>query len=259
MVIKIHKVILPLLLLSLLSFTASASDLPKQITIAMRNGDHLPYLHESENGQKDGLYVDIVKEAAKKIGILVTFKTYPWKRCLLLSKRGRTDAVIGVLKNKNLQEYMYFVDEPLAFEETTLFTYKGSDVKFNGNLTEINQYKVGIIRGATFYDEWEKNKSKFIKIEEVNQLESLIRILAAKRVDLIIGNKFIIQYNAKKLDISNEVISVYPILALNSGHLAFSMIKGESHKKLAEAFNKAIVKIKKSDMYMNILNKYVDF
>ena len=254
----IQKVILSCLVLLLLSFTASASDFPEQITVAMRDGENLPYQNQIIEGQKKGIYVDIAEAAAKKIGVTIIFKAYPWKRCLVMVERGTVDGVLGVLKNKKLRESIYFVEEPLAFEETTLFTYKGSNVRFNGNLKDINQYRVGIIRGATFYEEWENNKKKIIKIEEVNQIYSLIKTLSAKRIDLIIGNKFIIQYKLKQLNLNNDVIVVDPSLALNSGHLAFTRGRGESHKALAKAFNKAIEEIKKTDMYMNILNKYDD-
>lgn len=246
-------------MLLLFSFTASASDLPKQITITMRDGDYLPYQNASEKGRNKGLYVEVVEEAAKKIGISITIEAYPWKRCLIMMEREQADGIIGVLKNKSLHKSVNFVDEPLAFEEITLATYTGSDIKFDGKLDEIYKYKIGIIRGTTFYDEWEKKKENFISLEETNRLEYLLKKLSAKRVDLIIGNKFIIQYNIKKFNLNNKVKIIDPSLSLNSGHLAFSKKKGKSHKALAEAFNKAIKEIKKSDIYINILNKYVDF
>ena len=256
---RIYKLILSSFILLSLSLTASALDIPKQIKITMREGDHLPYQNKSEKGQKTGLYVEVVEEAARKTGISITIEAYPWKRCLVMMERGEADAIIGVFRNKNLRKSLYFVEEPLAFEETTLLTYMGSNIKFTGELEEIYKYRLGIIRGTTFNYEWEKKKDNFIRLDKSNKLEYLLKKLSARRVDLIVGNKFIMQYNLKKLNLSNNVIVVYPSLALNSGHLAFSRIKGESHKALAEAFNEAIEEIKKSELYMNIINKYVDF
>ncbi len=256
---RIQEALLSSLIFLLLSIPAVASDLPKQISITMTEEGNLPYQHGPYKGKKIGLYVEIVKEAAKKIGISITFKPYPWKRCLVMMETGRSDAIIGVLKNQTLQNYLYFVEEPLAYEETTMFTYRGSNITFDGNLNDIYKYKVGLIRGATFHDEWEKKKGNFIRLEESNKMESLIKKLSHKRIDLIIGNKFIIQHNLKKLNLNNEIILIDARFKLNSGHLAFSKIKGESHKALAEAFNNAIKEIKESDIYMEIVNKYIDY
>ena len=181
----------------------------------------------------EGIYVELVKKAANRAGIEVSIIAHPWKRCIRMAQAGVVDAIIGPFQNQKNMEYLFFVEEPLAFEETALFTYKGSKVSFRGNLADVFHCTLGKVRGATFYDEWETVENRFKIVEESSTVPILLKKLSRKRLDLVIGNKLVIQYNLKKLGMRDVIVDLDPSLELHSGHLAFSSAKGESHRILA--------------------------
>ncbi len=243
-----------LLFASLFCVAQTGLSLPKEITVVKGVDEYAPYEIKLNNGKYGGIYMDTIKAVAKKIGVKLNFKEYPWARCQKMIKKGEADAIMTPFKNSERLTYMYYANEPLAYENMNLFTYKGSGIKYDGNLKSLKKYKIGVARGYSYGPEWDK--IKFPKKSISNSQKSLIKKLAAKRIQLTLGTKYILQYIAKKENLSGKIIALEPPLSKDGGYIAFSKKKGSTHKELAEAFAKAIKEVKATPQYKEILKKY---
>ena len=227
---------------------------PTEITVVKGANDYAPYEIKSGEGKYSGIYIETVLEVAKKIGVTLNIVEKPWARCQKMMEEGAADAILTPFKTPEREGYMYFADEPIAYEETVLFTYTGSGVVYSGDLESLKNYKIGTARGYAYGDAWDK--IDFPNKQVVDKQNSLIKMLSAKRIDVTLGTRYILQYLAKKEGVSDQIKALEPPLSKDGGYIAFSKAKGESHKELADAFAKAIKEVKASEKYKYILNKY---
>ena len=241
-------------ILSTLLVATSLSANPKKLHIVNSTNEYAPYRIKHPNGTFSGIYHDMIKAVAKKLKIKIKVGHYPWKRCLKMIKNGKADAIIAPFKTPERENFMYFAKEPLAYEENTLFTYKGSNIKFDGDLEKINSLKVGAALGLSYGAEWDN--MIFPKKEILRHQIDIVKLLARKKLDIIIGSKLVNIHIAQKLNVADKIIPLKPSLSKSGGHIAFTKKKGEAYKKLAQTFSKEIKKFKNTKKYKKILAKY---
>lgn len=75
---------------------------------------------------------------------------------------------------------------------------KGEPDRFNGNLKSLKGSRIGVVRGYQNTPEFDAmmDNNEFIIINAVDDLQ-LVKLLAAKRVDLIIGDPAVLLYSVK--------------------------------------------------------------
>lgn len=249
------KYYLVIIIFSVIAFSNFSVAFPNSITIVKGGNEYAPYDINLGNGKFTGIYVDVVYQVAEQLDIKVNFEVYPWARCFIMMKKGMADAFIAPYINNERSEYMYFSKEPLAYEENVLMTYKGSQVQFSGDVSALINLEVAALIGASYGEKWDS--VNFSNKHLLPSLESLVMKLAKKRVEVIIGTRYVIQHIANKNSITNDIVALDPPLSVNGGYIAFSKAKGLSHKALSDAFSKALVSLKKTAKYQAILKKYL--
>ncbi|AYM88750.1 substrate-binding periplasmic protein [Pseudoalteromonas agarivorans] len=95
---------------------------------------------------------------------------------------------------------------------------KGEPDRFNGNLKSLKGSRIGVVRGYQNTPEFDAmmDNNEFIIIHAVDDLQ-LVKLLAAKRVDLIIGDPAVLLYSVK-----------YASLAENEKRALLSAVEPES-------------------------------
>lgn len=227
----------------------------QEITVVKGTNDYTPYEMHLGNHQYAGIYVDIVVEVFRKLGIKAKIKEFPWARCIKYMKEGKYEAIFAPFINPERETFMYFPDEPLAREETVLYTYKGSGITFSGNLEQLKKYKIAVLRGASYGEAWDK--IAFPKLQKVDTQNSLVEMLAKKRIQLIVGTRYVLQYTAKQNQVTHQITNLEPPLSIDGGYIAFSKAKGPAQKEMADAFSQELKKLKASTQYQAILEKYI--
>jgi polar amino acid transport system substrate-binding protein len=254
LIIKTHVIIG----LSLSLFIAAAyAGTQQEVEIVLRAEEYTPYKYFNRNTNEfQGIYVDIVREAGKNLGISVCFKEYPWKRCRHMMEQGKADGICGVFKTEDGIKFMVYADEPLAFEEIGVFFHHDRKIAFSGRLSDLFPYRVGITRGSSFGESWEQTKQKFNHLNENTKVEYLIKQLQNNRIDLITGNMLIIQSELVRLALSDQIQSSKYSIHYDAGYLAFSRAKRSGYENIAAAFAQEIKKLKNSGRYEEIIDLY---
>ena len=125
--------------------------IPKELLIVRGEDEYIPYEIKKANGEYEGIYIEVLKEVLKSQNIKFKIKDYPWGRALEMIKKGKADAITTPFKNKERESFLYFPNAPLAYEETVFFTYKGSSIKYNGDLKSLTKYGIGKINHKIFF------------------------------------------------------------------------------------------------------------
>lgn len=255
----------------LLFFSIPGAAFTSEITLAMRNGNFMPYQYFPDNQTPQGLYIDIVKEAGKQLDIEITIKKYSWKLCQKHVISVEVDGVIGAFKAPELLHALYFTEEPLAFEELAFFTLKTRKIEYNGDINTLCPFTIGLIDGYSLHQARKKHNIAFTKLDYHENSNYMIQKLLGNKIPFMVYNKMIFEYFSKinkgtiampgsKKAPLDQIVALHPSIGLNAGFLAFSKANNSDfNKQLAGDFSIAIKEIKKSDLFFEILDKHADF
>ena len=221
------------LVLALSIPTMSYAD-PNTITIG-RGGDYPPY-HWTQDGKAVGICPDIIRAAASALGINVVFKQFPWQRMLDFGKNGKVDAVMNLFKTPERESFLFFSQEPLAWEITSFYTRSDVKVPYEGNLHSLQSYNIGVVSGYSYGDLFDN--ADFLQKEPALNDDQLIQKVHGRRHKIAIGNIEITKVLANERNIKLNFLT--PYVAKNALYIAFTRKKGRAYDKLSKDFSKAI-------------------
>lgn len=224
------------------------------INIAKPAQTYPPY-HWQQGDEIVGLVPEVINEISTEIGnIKINYVIVPWKRMFEFAKTGKIDAIMPINKTADRETYLNYVDEPLIMEQMSLVTSSAFNIEFNGDINSLTEYEVAGIAGYYYGDAYEA--ADFKTIELPNE-ETQVRMLLAGRFPLALLDTNILPYYIKELggEKPYRLKALKPHLYEAGLHLAFS--KKSKHAAIAQKFSTALNKIKSTDTYQKILQKYL--
>lgn len=135
-----------------------------------------------------GLSAQITRYVAKLIGGgTLEMKNYPFKRRMLMMKRGELDFMVGLFKRPERERYIYFLSKPYVKKATQVFFVE------KGNRSKIKTYEdlyrltIGTTTGAKYFLRFDNDAN--ITKKSVRKLSSVFKMLLKHRVDAVICSR----------------------------------------------------------------------
>jgi len=206
-----------------------------------------------ENGKPTGIFIEIILEICKRLGIDPEFPILPWARCIKYMQDGTSDAILGPKKTDERLEFMYFPSEPLYMEKLVIIAKKESNIKAD-KLDDLNGKKIGVVRDYSY-------GSDFDKYQGINKIvcdhdEQLMKIFEAGRVETAVGDEGNLKFIAKKIGITVPLETVY-VLTEAPNYIAFSKkAPGDKGKVLAEKFSDTLRQLREEGFIKKVESKY---
>lgn len=210
-----------------------------------------PYTYQ-ENGKDSGFEIETVRAVAEKMGLHSKFEQLPWKRCLLVMENGEADALVSALKTPEREKFLYYPDEFISISKTVFFTKKGSPIEFDGSFEGLKNYTIGIIRGFSYGDAFDK--AVYLKKEEVNDDDLLVKKVLAGRNELGAENLAVITASAKKMNGLGDIRFLEKPIHSQKLYVVFSKVR--FLEKLGGRFSENLREFRKTEDYRKILEKY---
>jgi polar amino acid transport system substrate-binding protein len=218
-----------------------------------------PYQYLTPDDSVRGLDIDLIKAIANEAGCNVNYIQKSWMDLLRDVKDGNIDLVAGASKNQSREEFAYFSDN-YRHESFILYVRTGETQKYaNKSLKELldSNFRLGATDDYIYGDmvtalqDDPKYKSKFVYVPmtEVNYYNLLER-----KTDGFLEDPFVAAFTLKRKGLQ-EQIEAYPI-EIHSGDVAIMFSKKSVKAETVTAFNQAIVRLKASGEYQNIMTKY---
>ena len=181
---------LPLALCALLALSAT-SPLAAAETVVMRGDDWLPY-NTVPTETKPGFLIDIAKAVWEPRGFTIDYQLASWARAVKDTQDGSVDVLVGA--GEADKEGLLFTTVPQAHSDNHFFTLASSTWTFTdpGSLESIT---LGVVKDYTylpFVDERVASKKKVMEATGDRPLGQLIKLLEAKRVDVLIENQLVL-------------------------------------------------------------------
>ncbi|BBB67610.1 hypothetical protein UNDYM_3357 [Undibacterium sp. YM2] len=166
--------------LTSLYFTAGWAAEPRKLVllIAESNATNTPQVPYNPIFQQAVAYVE------KELHLQFEYRRYPWKRLLQSLNEGEGLA-FGLSKTRERAQTLHFSLPAFA---THVWLVVRSDQAFAfSRLADLQGKTVGMVRGSTYGDEFEKAKSELLLIEEdLYSLPSRLKKLLNRRTDVML-------------------------------------------------------------------------
>ncbi|WP_281761314.1 substrate-binding periplasmic protein [Pseudodesulfovibrio nedwellii] len=208
--------------------------------------DEYPPLNYTENGKACGEVIDLIREAGQRLGVGTIFIKRPFVRAIQEVEFRGIDGILGVVKTKERQKYLYYPSTGHTQDGPTLFAHTQSGVKVD-SLEDTHGLTVGVIRGYQYGDRVLESLTG--EIRPVKDGGTLYKMIAERRFDVGLGYSLSGEYYLKKIPGGDQVKPVLMLPAL-SLYLAFSKKLGSRGLELAESFSEEIDRIKKERTLM---------
>ncbi|WP_028864789.1 substrate-binding periplasmic protein [Psychromonas aquimarina] len=215
-----------------------------------------PYVYK-EDGRVTGFIYDVVEEAFRRMGHTTKVDINSWPRSLAQVKTGKAAAIFTAYKNPERETFLDYSNNVLIQQEIVLFIPRGGIIPFTGDLKELANYKLGIVRGisyGTIFDDAVKQDG-IINTVEATTLEQSIRKLNAGRIDILISNKYTALSMFKQLGFQDKFVQLdVPVQSVPS-YIAFS--KALNLSALRDAFDQTLEGMISDGSYEKIISTYV--
>jgi polar amino acid transport system substrate-binding protein len=205
-------------------------------------------------------------------GYQVEINFLPWARAVRSVELGNTDILFpeyyiedsapsDYVKGKRRREVLMLSNE-FPGGMIGFLKRKGEPDKFKGNLNNLKGAAIGVVRGYQNTPEFDAmmDNNEFNIVQAVDDLQ-LVKLLVAKRVDLIIGDptvlRFTINYSdlpaVEKATLLNSIEQVKPAIKYNALYYALSA-KNNNANTILKDINTGLYEFKNSGETQRIID-----
>ncbi len=211
-----------------------------------------PYEYE-EYGKIEGIAVDLIKEAFKRMDQPIEIKLYPFARAIKMVEKGEADAIFTLFKTQERESFVDYSNEVLITQKTYLYVLKDSPITYDGDLGKLNNYTFGKVLKVTYGQTFEEavKAKKITKFKESISGEANMDLLLNKKIDILVSHKEGVQSILKKKFKTEYVKELEPDLDMISSYMAFS--KKSNLEQLRDKFDKTLRKMKEDGSYQRIV------
>lgn len=226
--------------------------------VLLVTGEYVPYT--SEGLEEYGFFTKLVTSALKDAGIDAEIKFYPWGRCSEMVKNGEAWASFPYGHSEE-NDKTYLMSD-VIYPSTHKFFYLKGNEKIKDevhNFKEIADFKNYIFGGANgyWYGSQDDFKSKGVTTEWAADIDALIKMLYAKRIDFFIEDNAVCQDAIKRL-YPNDT-DKFATLENNARQQDYLLIVSKTYpqsEELMKKFNESLKKIKENGEFKKVLDKY---
>ena len=218
-----------------------------------------PYQYADVGGRVAGLDIELVYGVAKAIGCDISYKQGTWVELLSLLKDGEIDMLLGASKTPAREEFALF-SEPYRIEEFSLYIRNADMVR--SNYTSLTQFvesgsRIGVVADYLYGEEVAKllddpEKSKYFVNAIMGELN--VARLLDQDIDGFLEDSFVGASLIRRKALSEYIVPQGIKVQTGNAYVMFSK-ESISPEQLA-LFNGELARVKASQTYQDLLNKY---
>lgn len=222
-----------------------------------------PYIFAADNQQVKGLYLDIMVEVFKRMGIPLNSAVYPWKRTQLLVETGKADAMISIASPKRLV-FLSATDPVIHLNFHVFARSDHPKIKKIMAIESIEDLK-GFDIISYLGNGWVETNLKGLTVDKAPNFTSAILMLAKNRSDVFVDGSIIVKYTIKQLlkDPVNPVQGLKSVVQTPNSleTIPYSLLirKDSKYHSIIPEFNKTLKEIRRDGTYDEIVNRYIKF
>jgi len=207
------------------------------------------------DGVPEGAAVDVVSEIFRNLSLPINIRVYPWTRSLQLVREGKADAIFTAYRNKQREKFLDYTNEILVNQVVSLYVKAGSKHQFKGDFSALRGKVIGVVSTISYGEVFDRAVLKYaLKVDRVNEFQQNLKKLVSGRVDYVVSNRYTAAVELERLGLTGEIVELPVPVEVTPSYLAFS--KARRHQKLLQRFDAALVKLKESGRYSEIMARH---
>lgn len=215
---------------------------------------------------RPGIEIELYREVARELGLTVTFRRMPWKRCLKEIQAGRVDGVFPASykpEREALGCYPMKNGAPDPSRKTRdsaycLYRRSGSSVSWNGesfvHLADSPKAAIGVPLGWAIGEDLRKMGVPLV--EKTYPRDLLVMLASGGLAGVVCLDSVIDAYLADAAGDFAQIEKAGPPVSEKHYYLIFSHDFAARHSGLPEAIWDRIARIKQSSAYRTIVTRY---
>lgn len=135
---------------------------------------HSPPYYFTENViEPYGLSLDLLRPAARQLGLTIEIVVCPFPRCLKMAQSGEIDIVAGLIKTAEREQFLHFLQPAMMNFLSSFAIYSRHDQPLSINqISDLQGRSVAVMREAAYFPEFD-NASQIDKIAVTSEAVSL--------------------------------------------------------------------------------------
>jgi polar amino acid transport system substrate-binding protein len=218
--IKLLSVALFLLAWPLLAAPPLRADMPV-LKLAMYHSP--PYYFTEDVAEPHGLSLDLLRPAARQLGLRIEVVVCPFPRCLKMAETGEVDIVAGLLQSPQREKFLHFIQPAMMnFVSSFVFYSRHNQRREIHKVDDLRGSTVTVMRDAVYFTEFDQ-ATNFEKIA-VNTEAISLDMVHKGRADYAITVEQTAEgsFSAAGLAITDLKRQPYHVNQNIRGYLAFS-------------------------------------
>ena len=220
----------------------------------------VPYFMQNQ-GRIEGLNVDVLREAASRLGIAIEFRALPWRRLEheLARPQGTVDCAFALSRTPAREQYLEFGKVPLQPTEYVLFVrQQGSPPAAPpaiARLDDLTGKVIGVRAGFRLPDAVAMGVAQGRwSIAEVPTDAANFQKLALHRIDAVLADSVVGLYTVRQLKLAG-IVRAAPPLAHFDTYLVFR--KNAASPALAAAFDRVFRRMRQDGSFARLTSAYL--
>ena len=197
-----------------------------------------PLVFMKEDGEVEGIYIDILEFIAKKENWQLEFRLGNWAECLERLDRREIDILPAIALSAGRMERYDFTSEPILTNWGVIYLPLGIEIR---SLDDLSEKKIAVVKDDIYYQAFKAQAEKFYispQFIEVDGFDEVFRALDARRADAGIVSRLFGSYHQHDYEVQATLFSLHPV----GIHLA---VQKGLNQDLLEAADREITLLKK--------------
>ena len=209
-----------------------------------------------ENGAMRGILVDVLDAVlAGQLGLACRHEGLPWPRAQLRVEQGAADAMCTIATAERLA-YAVSCEEPVLSAPTCIFVRAENPLlpafARAGSLEELRALKPAILSYSA--NGWAREKLKGFDVTWGGDFNSAMKMLVARRGDIMIENALTMAYTLQRTPGGGEI----RMLPNRMDQANFQLLLGKNSPHVArrDDIRRALVQFKRTQQYADVFRRY---
>lgn len=223
-----------------------------------------PFEFYNKDGKLVGIDIEFLNRIFEKLNLKYSVEFMNWDEAINEMGKGNGDIILGAGYSKDREKYFSYTeeqktkkipDDALWIEEEKIF-YREKDNYNISSLKDIeeNKYRLGIVNGYLYYDDFWNYK---LNIYSYENSKDLTLGLDNGEVDLIMADALEGATIENTLDLKNKIVSNNKIFSISSNLILFSKKYDKyKYKKIRDNFYTELIKLKDEGFHEELYKKY---
>lgn len=233
--------------------------------ISMGFEEYPPFHTINSKGQKEGIDIELIKQALTELNCKMTFLSGPWQRQLIEFENGNIDIISSANKTTEREVFGRFYT-PYMKALTAMFIHNKNSKKYSfkkiEDIVELDKFNLGVCLGYEYgnrFSALKKNNENFrSKLKEFPTESKLIDNFtsANSKIDAFLGDLIVVPFllKGKKLD---KDISIYPATVDDASFVYYMFNKKTISDELGKKINDKVNELIKNGYFEKIASKYI--